>query len=42
MEIEDFSFGYNLRKKISLLLLQVFLIFCNKSWTAAATYSRTN
>jgi len=42
MEIEKFVFGDNLRQRIYLLLLQVSLIFCNKNWTAAATYSRTN
>jgi len=41
MEIE-FIFGDNLRKKSFLLLLQVFLIFCNENWTAAAMYSRSN
>jgi len=38
MEIEELIFGNNLRKRICLLLLQVFSIFCNKNWTAAATF----
>ena len=42
IEIVQFTFGDGPRKKICLLLLQVFLIFCNKNWTAAAMYSRTN
>jgi len=41
MGIEEFISGDSLRAKICLLLLQVFLIFCNKNWIAAATYSRT-
>jgi len=40
--IEEFIFVGILRKRICLLLLQVFLMFSNKNWTAAATYSRTN
>jgi len=31
MEIEELNFGDSVRTKICLLLLQVFLIFCNKN-----------
>jgi len=40
MEIGKLIYRDSLRKKIFLLLLRVFLIFCNKNWTALPTYSR--
>jgi len=42
MEIEECIFGDNLHKRVCLLRLQVFLIFCNNNWTAAGTFSRTS
>jgi len=36
----EFVFGDYLRVKMRLLFLQVLLIFWNKNWTAAVTYSQ--